>query len=101
MRVAARRMRTALKAFAPLVDTEWADPLREELKWFASSLGASRDAEVLLARLLGAVDQLPPELVLGPVRARIEQYVGGALVAGMAEAQELLDSERYLALLER
>src|SRR5439155_19899439 len=55
----------------------------------------------LLERMLGDIDRLPPELVLGPVRARIEQYVGGALAVGMAEAQELLDSERYLTLLER
>jgi len=101
LRVAARRMRTALKAFAPLVDLEWADPLRDELKWFASTLGVSRDSEVLLERLLGELDRMSPELVLGPMRARLEQFVGGALASGLAEAQELLDSERYLTLLER
>lgn len=101
MRVAARRMRTALKAFAPLVDAEWAVPLRDELKWFATSLGASRDNEVLLARFTAELDALPPELVLGPVRARIEQHVGGALAAGLAAAEETLSSDRYLTLLER
>ena len=101
MRVAARRMRTALKTFAPLVDPEWADALRDELKWFASSLGATRDAEVLLARLLGDVNKLPPDLVMGPVEARIQQHVGGALASGMAEATDVLDSDRYLTLLER
>jgi CHAD domain-containing protein len=101
MRVSARRMRTALKVFAPLVDAEWADPLRDELKWFASMLGGSRDAEVLLARLLAELDELPPELLLGPVRARIEQYVGGALATGVAEATDVLNGDRYLMLLER
>jgi CHAD domain-containing protein len=101
LRVAARRMRTALRAFAPLVDPEWADPLRDELKWFASTLGISRDSEVLLTRLHAQLDELPPELVLGPVKARLDQFVGGALAAGLAEAQQVLDSERYLTMLER
>jgi CHAD domain-containing protein len=55
----------------------------------------------LLARLLGDLDKLPPELVIGPVHARIQQFVGGALATGTAEATKVLDSDRYLTLLER
>ena len=101
MRVAARRLRSALRVFGPLVDAEWSDPLREELKWFADRLAASRDAEVLLARLIAELDLLPPEMVIGPVRARLEQFVGGDLAAGLAAAEQLLGDERYLTLLER
>ena len=39
-RVAARRLRSVLQAFAPLVDDEWARALRTELGWIASVLSA-------------------------------------------------------------
>jgi CHAD domain-containing protein len=101
MRVAARRLRSALKTFRPLVDPDWAGALRDELKWVADSLGGARDAEVLLARLLRDVDALPPELVIGPARARIQATVGGDLASGVATALATLRSERYLALVDR
>lgn len=101
MRVAARRLRSALKTFGPLVDDVWAKSLREELKWVADSLGEARDGEVLLARLQAQLDELPPELVLGPVRAKIDADIGGNLVAARAHAAETLRTERYLALVDR
>ncbi|MFL6240652.1 MAG: CHAD domain-containing protein [Actinomycetes bacterium] len=101
LRVAARRMRTALKVFAPLVDEEWATLLQEELRWLAGTLSTSRDAEVLLARLLADVDTLRPEFVLGPAKARLQQFVGGELATGMELAEQTLADERYLGLLER
>jgi len=101
MRVAARRLRSALKTFAPLVDETWANSLREELAWVADSLGHARDGEVLLARLHGELDQLPAELVLGQTRARIDANVGGDLVAARANAAETLRTERYIALVDR
>ena len=101
MRVAARRLRSALKTFRPLVDADWAKALREELAWVADSLGGARDAEVLLARLLADLDALPADLVVGPVRARIEQTVGGDLATATGTALSTLRSERYLALVDR
>jgi len=101
MRVAARRLRSALKTFGPLVDDVWAKSLREELKWVADSLGAARDNEVLLARLTRDIDELSPEVVLGTVRARIESELGGDLVRARTAAVETLDTERYLALVDR
>jgi len=101
MRVAARRLRSALKTFGPLVDDVWAKSLREELSWVADALGRARDGEVLLARLQREVDALPPELVLGPVRARIDSKLGGDLVTARASAVETLRTERYLALVDR
>jgi CHAD domain-containing protein len=101
MRVAARRLRSALKTFRPLVDEAWAKSLRDELAWVADALGGARDGEVLLARLQHSLDQLPPELVLGTARARLEAQVGGDLVAAQARAVETLRTERYLALVDR
>ena len=94
-------MRTALHVFSALVDEEWAGPLADELKWLADNLGASRDAEVLLARINADLDKLPGELVLGPMRARVQQFVGGELASGMEQAEKTLVDERYLGLLER
>jgi CHAD domain-containing protein len=51
MRVAARRLRSDLRTFAPLLDPAWCAPIRAELKWLADILGALRDLDVLIARL--------------------------------------------------
>jgi CHAD domain-containing protein len=101
MRVAARRLRSVLQTFRPLVDESWANALRDELKWVADGLGAARDNEVLLARLMRDLDALPAELVLGSVRARIESEVGGDLASARTHAVELLRTDRYLALVDR
>jgi inorganic triphosphatase YgiF len=101
VRVTARRLRSALKTFGSLLDPEWADSLRSELKWLADAMAGARDSEVLLERLLGDLDELPKPLVIGPVRARIEQVVGDHLEAGSGKALETLRSERYIVLLER
>jgi CHAD domain-containing protein len=101
MRVNARRLRSALKAFGPLLDPEWADSLRTELKWLADALAGARDNEVLLERLTEAIDALPDPEVIGPVRARLEKVLGGASEAGNAHALETLRCERYVILLER
>ena len=51
VRIAARRMRTDLQTFAPLLDPAWVDGLRERLGALTSRLGTVRDAEVLSTRL--------------------------------------------------
>jgi CHAD domain-containing protein len=101
MRVTARRLRSSLKTFGALLDPEWSVALRSELKWLADSLAGARDSEVLLDRLMRDLDQLPEPLVIGPVRARIQQVVGDDLQAGGDHALETLRSERYIVLLER
>jgi CHAD domain-containing protein len=101
MRVTARRLRSTLKTFGALLDPEWAISLRTELKWLADSLAGARDNEVLLERLTRDLDELPEPLVIGPVRAKIQQVVGGHLEAGGGQALEALRSERYVVLLER
>ncbi|HHU39523.1 MAG TPA: CYTH and CHAD domain-containing protein [Propionibacterium sp.] len=47
MRVATRRLRSLLKTFRPLFDTDRTRPLRAELRWLGAVLGEPRDAEVL------------------------------------------------------
>src|SRR5256714_10925278 len=58
-RVATRKLRSNLRTFGSLLDPEWTEPLRSELGWLAFSLGAVRDREVLLDRLLELAKSLP------------------------------------------
>ncbi|RMI03415.1 CYTH and CHAD domain-containing protein, partial [Cellulomonas triticagri] len=58
MRVAARRLRTALRTFRPLLDREVTDPLRDELRLLGRVLGTARDAQVLRDRVAD-LDEAP------------------------------------------
>lgn len=102
MRVTSRRLRSALHTFAPLLDPAAVGDLRDELKWLAGVLGEARDGEVLQAGLRRRLDELPAELVLGPVRARLldEELRGGQLRAHAA-VLEALRGPRYSTLLDR
>ncbi len=99
MRVAARRLRSGLRVFSPLVDPEWSRHLRDELGWAASELGLSRDSEVLLARLDAHADELgEPDATL--IHEHVDPHMHAKADAGRAEALEAMRSERHLALLE-
>jgi CHAD domain-containing protein len=100
MRVATRRLRSALATYRPLLDREVTEPLRAELKWLGGVLGRPRDAEVLQARLTALLDEQPPELVLGPVRRRLDAATQGEYRDGHRELLATLDGERYLGLLD-
>jgi CHAD domain-containing protein len=99
MRVATRRLRTALATFRPLFTVGAGEELRAELKWAAGVLGEARDAEVMRARLTSDIAALPAELVLGPVQRRVDLELGEAYRKGHDGVLEALDSERYLALI--
>ncbi|MGO9341069.1 MAG: CHAD domain-containing protein [Acidimicrobiales bacterium] len=59
-RVGLRRLRSHLRTFRRVIDTEWAAALSAEASWFADSLGQMRDLDVLNGRLLqGAMLQVP------------------------------------------
>jgi len=57
-RVATRRLRSDLRTFRPLVDRSITEPLRDELQWLGSKLGAVRDADVLTELLRAKLDLL-------------------------------------------
>jgi len=58
-RVATRRIRSTLRTFSKLLDQEWTDRLRDDLKWLANLLGQVRDTDVLLERFSRHLDELP------------------------------------------
>ncbi|MGJ3509783.1 CHAD domain-containing protein [Enemella sp. A6] len=97
-RVATRRLRSALRTFRDLMDRSITDPLRMELKWFATELGGPRDAEVLKARLLADLERLPDDAVDGPVIERITTELDATHDRARETLLEAMESPRYVLL---
>jgi inorganic triphosphatase YgiF len=96
MRVAMRRLRSALSLFRKLLPEHQDHWIREETKWLAGVLGEARDWDVFLAETLApAVAAFPAETGFERLRAlaeaeRLESYK--AVLAA-------LNADRYAALL--
>lgn len=108
VRVASRRLRSALKTFRPVLDRTRVRLVRDELRWYAGVLGGARDAEVLRERLAGAAradagwagsaaDDGAPDEAEATALA-IEAELGEEHARAHAEVVEALDGERYRAL---
>jgi CHAD domain-containing protein len=97
-RVATRRIRSTLRTFSSLLDPDWTDRLRDDLKWLANLLGEVRDADVLLERFsehlaaLPAADAKPGRRLLAMLAAQRDQ-ARRRLLGGMAQ-------EKYASLLD-
>jgi CHAD domain-containing protein len=100
MRIATRRLRSALATYRPLLASGTVVHLRDELKWLGSVLGTSRDIQVIEDRLALLLGSEPPELVAGPIASRIAAQLGGDSTAARASGLEVLESERYYRLLD-
>ena len=98
-RVASRRLRSDLRTFRSKVDHEWAEPLREELRWLGTVLGEARDADVLLARLAGRSEMIPAAEAPGVAQVieALEQRRKEAHTSMIGS----INGERYVALLDR
>ncbi len=97
VRVACRRLRSALRTFAPLFDPAVIDPIREELTWLANELGPWRDTEVIAERLGRNVTELgaDPDAV-----AYLTQHFSTRLVDARLSALAALRSDRHNLLLD-
>jgi CHAD domain-containing protein len=100
MRVATRRLRSALQTFGPVLRGEVTDPLREELKWLAAELGAARDAEVLRDRLLAALDTEERRVHVGPVGDTVGTEMTQAYRTAHDSLLRALQSDRYHRLVD-
>jgi CHAD domain-containing protein len=98
MRVSARRMRAALRAYRRVIDDAATRDLVEELRWLGQQLADARDSEVIAERLSRAVESLPEELVLGPVTRQLTRTMQRRRADGREIALAALDSDRYLRL---
>ena len=100
MRVATRRLRSALRSFGPVVGPAEGSEVAGELKWLGSVLGAERDAEVQARRFQEHVGETEVDVLLGPVQARIQAHLATASATSHAAVVAALNSERYGALLD-
>ncbi|MDQ3570960.1 MAG: CYTH and CHAD domain-containing protein [Actinomycetota bacterium] len=99
LRVGIRRLRSDLRTFRPVLDPEWPQPLRDELKWLAHELSSVRDADVLEQRLRRQAAELPdPD---APGLASLLAKLGAEREAARRRLREALASDRYANLLER
>ncbi|HEY5783166.1 MAG TPA: CHAD domain-containing protein [Microlunatus sp.] len=98
-RVAARRLRSTLRTYDDVIDVARAGALEDELVWFAVLLGEVRDLEVLEARLLADLAELPAELVVGSVAAQIETELTTRRRVAWDAVIAVLDDDRYRRLL--
>jgi CHAD domain-containing protein len=98
-RVATRRLRSDLRTFKSLVDEQWSQALRDDLKWLADALGRVRDADVMLERLQGRAEALPE--TSGPGVKRVLQTLRRSRGRALDDLLEVLASDRYVALLDR
>ena len=100
MRVTTRKIRSLLQsaegAFG-LSDDAW---ILDELRQLASVLGVARDAEVLAERYEKALDELPNELVRGPVRERLVDGAKRRYSSGLRRSLIAMRSQRYFRLLD-
>jgi CHAD domain-containing protein len=97
MRVACRRLRSAMKAFKTVVvDTA---QLQEELQWLGNVLGEVRDLEVIRARFGKELAVLAPELVIGPIQKRLGSDLVVREQEGYERIKDALSGDRYYALL--
>lgn len=95
MRVAARRLRSDLRTFGPLLDESWSEGLAGDLAWLGRLLGAVRDLDVLHASLRAAAEDLGHDL---------EPFFDSLAAQRRTEHVVLLDamgSPYYLEMLER
>jgi CHAD domain-containing protein len=100
MRVSARRLRSALATFAPLLDIEVCTPIREELKWLASELGAIRDTEVMIERLdeHSSMLELPEDR--DRAKAALDAVLNRRLAGARSSALAALRSDRHQLLVD-
>lgn len=100
MRVTTRKIRSLLQssedAFG-ITDDAW---ILDELRQLASVLGVARDAEVLAEKYEKALDELPAELIRGPVRERLVDGAKKRYSAGHRRSLIAMRSDRYFRLLD-
>jgi CHAD domain-containing protein len=101
LRVAARRMRSALQGYRTLLDREHTDPIVDGLRQLGRDLAPARDAEVQRERVLHGLGDLPDELRMGGAVAVANRYFGRLESEGAAAALATLDSPAYIQLREQ
>lgn len=98
-RVATRTLRSNLRTFSPMLDSDWLKPLRDELSWLGGLLGAVRDTDVLRERLARQGAVLPG--IDGASLVSVLARVDAQREAARALLLEAMSESRYVGLLDR
>ncbi len=85
-RVSVRRLRSVLRTFSGLFDTQWSGPMLVELSWYAGVLGEIRDLDVLRAGIVKSLWLVEDEALQSEVVRRLGRRI--------EEAQERSALER-------
>jgi CHAD domain-containing protein len=97
-RVAARRLRSDLRTFAPFLDRSWTIWLRGELAWLGAEVGVGRDTDVMTERLIAQMAKLP-SVDKEPVDRLLRRLVDTGVEARQ-HVVEALSSDRFIVLLD-
>jgi CHAD domain-containing protein len=100
MRVVTRKIRSLLGDAQDSFGASDIDWVLDELRELAAVLGVARDAEVLAERYDEQLDRLAPELVRGPVRARLVEGARRRYQTGLRRSLIAMRSQRYFRLLD-
>ncbi|MFI0449432.1 CHAD domain-containing protein [Actinomadura sp. 6N118] len=95
MRVATRRIRSALQSYRAILDRRHTDALRVELKWLADELGEVRDLEVLRMRFTERLEEIGEN----PSQSWLTE-IGRQEAAAYRRLNVTLKQPRYFALLD-
>lgn len=99
MRVAMRRLRSALALFRSLIPSDQLTPLVEEVRWLAGSLGHARDWDVFVAELLAPVRAaFADQPALADDLETLAHVVEGVRAQSYDAARAAILSRRYTAL---
>jgi CHAD domain-containing protein len=98
-RVATRRLRSQLRTFRTVLDADWANALRDDLRWLGAGLGSVRDRQVMAQRVRSRTGALAEDdaLTVADLSAELQaesEEARGRLVLDMR-------SDRYIDLIER
>lgn len=100
MRVAIRTIRSLLQSVPASFGLTDDAEILVELRELAAVLGEARDAEVLAARYQRALDELPDDLVRGPIHQRLVEGSRERYRAGLRKSLKAMRSQRYFRLLD-
>ncbi|HEY2241063.1 MAG TPA: CYTH and CHAD domain-containing protein, partial [Streptosporangiaceae bacterium] len=100
MRVTTRRLRSTFQSFGKVLTADDTKHLAGELRWLGHVLGDARDNEVLPGHIEAELKQVPVELIMGPVQARLREHFAPKAAESRKAVLAALDSERYFALLD-
>lgn len=96
MRVALRRLRSALKLFAPLVEGPDLAQIKENIRWLLGALGPARDEEIFLSEIVSpTLGQWPNN----PALAELSVSAASQRDEAVTAARHAVSSRRFTEIL--